>query len=97
MSEFDESESDENGFIQMFSDQLDSASHHIDEITVPQSDAELGPGSIPESENYGEISFTMKFDLEATSKSGENRLLINVAECRHIPRHPLISHPYVKG
>ena len=72
MSEFDESESDETGFIQMFSDQLDSASHHIDEITVPPGE----PGeSIPESENYGEISFTMKFDLEATTKSGENRLL----------------------
>ena len=92
MTDFDES--DENcGLAQMFelSDQLEESASHIEE-----HHAEI-PAEIPEEENYGEISFTMKFDLEATSKSGENRLLINVAECRHIPRHPLVSHPYVKG
>ena len=92
MTDFEESD-EKCGLAQMFelSDQLEESASHIEE-----HHAEI-PAEIPEEENYGEISFTMRFDLEATSKSGENRLLINVAECRHIPRHPLVSHPYVKG
>ena len=72
-----------------FSDNLESASN-IEEESEPITER-------PDDENFGEISFTMRFDLETTTKTGENRLLINITECRQIPRHPLVSHPYVKG
>ena len=79
-------------FLKMFnfSDNLESASNVQEEESVPHTERS-------DEENFGEISFTMRFDLETTTKTGENRLLINITECRQIPRHPLVSHPYVKG
>ena len=60
-------------------------------------ESQTGSGASSQTESFGEISFTMKFDLEITNKDGTNRLLINVINCRKIPRIPLVSHPYIKG
>ena len=69
----------------------------ISKIIQSNIESQTGSGASSQSESFGEISFTMKFDLEITNKDGTNRLLINVINCRKIPRIPLVSHPYIKG
>ena len=69
----------------------------ISKTNLSNIESQTGSGASSQSESFGEISFTMKFDLEITNKDGTNRLLINVINCRKIPRIPLVSHPYIKG